>query len=116
MSSPSSPSGESDFSVFTSLRYDPQLLHCLANTAASSLDQPTPFYLLSHHRDRMLQAAENFSYPPVAISLLRSLPAFVQRLQEAVDAHPGGKEGQLRVSLGARTTGWGDFVLTNYDG
>ena len=93
----SSAPKESDFSVFTSLRYDLQLLSCPANTAASSLAHPTPFYLLSHHHDRLLQAAENFSFPTAAISLLRPLSVFTQRLQDAVDAHPRGREGHLRV-------------------
>jgi len=86
-----------DFSIFTSLRYDLQLLSSPANTAASSLSTPTPFYLLSHHRDRMLAAATHFSYPPAAISVLHSLEAYTQRLQEAVDTCAYGQEQPLKV-------------------
>ncbi|KAF8253527.1 hypothetical protein K440DRAFT_593309 [Wilcoxina mikolae CBS 423.85] len=86
-----------DFSIFTSLRYDPQLLSSPANTAASSLSAPTPFYLLSHHRDRMLAAATHFSYPSAAISILHSLEAYTQRLQEAVDACAYGRERPLKL-------------------
>lgn len=86
-----------DFSIFTSLRYDPQLLNSHANTEASSLSSPTPFYLLSHHRDRMLAAATHFSYPPAAAAILHSLEAFAQRLQEAVDTSAFGGAGPLKV-------------------
>ena len=86
-----------DFSIFTSLRYDPQLLECPENTAASSLASPTPFYLLSHHRDRMLAAATHFQYPPAATAILQSLEAFEQKLQEAVDASPFAPAQPLKV-------------------
>ncbi|KAF8540575.1 aminotransferase class IV-domain-containing protein [Trichophaea hybrida] len=94
---PTDPSEAGDFSIFTSLRYDPQLLSSPANTTASSLSAPTPFYLLSHHRDRMLAAAIHFSYPLVAISILHSLEAYTQRLQEAVDACTYGRERPLKL-------------------
>ncbi|KAI5856991.1 aminotransferase [Tricharina praecox] len=109
MPSPPSSSEEGNFSIFTTLRYDPLLLSSTANTSASSLPHPTPFYLLSHHRDRMLQAAENFSYPSSATSLLQSLSAFARRLQDAVDAEGEGalrakailtRTGELTVELG----------------
>lgn len=81
--------------VFTSLRYDRQLLSSPANTAASSpspeaKQEATPFYLLAHHRDRMLAAAEHFGYPAEATAVLESLELFSRRLQEAVDAAGGG--------------------------
>jgi 4-amino-4-deoxychorismate lyase len=91
------PAADSDFSIFTSLRYDPLLLSCPANTVASSLGAATPFYLLSHHRDRMLAAAEHFSYPAAATSVLRDLGAFTQRLEEAIDESAHGREGPLKV-------------------
>jgi hypothetical protein len=92
-----SPSVDGQYSIFTSLRYDPQLLSCPANTLASSLSAPTPFYLLSHHRDRMLAAAEHFSYPAATTSVLRDLDVFAQRLDEAIDASGSGRDGPLKV-------------------
>ena len=84
--------------VFTSLRYDPALLSCPANTAAS--DVSTPFYLLSHHRDRMLAAVSHFSFPAASTSILHSLDAFTQRLQEAVTTSGSGSDPlKLKVSL-----------------
>ncbi|KAA8903034.1 aminotransferase [Sphaerosporella brunnea] len=100
MGSTPAPSTDGEFAVFTSLRYDPQLLTCAANTAASSLSAPTPFYLLSHHRDRMLSAAEHFSYPPTTTALLRDLSTFAQRLNQAVDVSGHALiDGQLKPIL-----------------
>ncbi|OBT75167.1 hypothetical protein VF21_05469 [Pseudogymnoascus sp. 05NY08] len=80
MSSP-----EPTFDLFTSLRYDPLLLTCAANTTLSP--SPSPFYMLSHHRDRILDAARHFNWP-LAVSRLSGpsgLDHFLTTLKDAVD-------------------------------
>lgn len=59
---------DQDFQLFTSLRYDPQLLHNKPNTemCESAGISSTPFYMLPYHRDRMLQAAEHFGWADAA--------------------------------------------------
>lgn len=52
------------FSLFSSLRYDPQLLATLDNVP------PSPFYLLHYHHDRILRAAHSFEWPSHATSPL----------------------------------------------
>ena len=86
--------GDGGITAFTSLRYDRQLLLSPANMADFSMSpaakkEATPFYLLAHHRDRMLAAAEHFGYPAGATAVLQSLELFARRLQEAVDAAGG---------------------------
>jgi 4-amino-4-deoxychorismate lyase len=54
---------EADFSLFSSLRYDPNLLQIPANASVSHKpDTPSPFYMLRFHRDRMLLAAKYFQW------------------------------------------------------
>ncbi|KFZ17295.1 hypothetical protein V501_01825 [Pseudogymnoascus sp. VKM F-4519 (FW-2642)] len=80
MSSPSQT-----FDLFTSLRYDPLLLTCAANTTLSP--SPSPFYMLSHHRDRILSAAQHFNWP-LAVARLSGpsgLDHFLAALKDAVD-------------------------------
>ncbi|OBT92397.1 hypothetical protein VE01_09294 [Pseudogymnoascus verrucosus] len=76
---------EPTFDLFTSLRYDPLLLTCAANTTLSP--SPSPFYMLSHHRDRILSAAQHFNWP-LAIARLSGpsgLDHFLAALKDAVD-------------------------------
>lgn len=102
MDPPGTGSGVGDGGIvaFTSLRYDRQLLSSPANMANFSMSpaakkEATPFYLLAHHRDRMLAAAEHFGYPAGATAVLQSLELFARRLQEAVDA--AGGDGPFKV-------------------
>lgn len=96
-----SDSPESDFQLFTSLRYDPRLRECAANTAIGP--GPSPFYMLSLHRDRMLEAAHQFGFleaearlsgPTGLENLLATLKASVdttsttcRRVKALVDKH-----------------------------
>ncbi|KAI9743901.1 MAG: hypothetical protein M1818_002635 [Claussenomyces sp. TS43310] len=50
-----------DFQLFSSLRFDPILSQCPANTVLGGA--PSPLYMLSYHRDRMLYAAQHFQWP-----------------------------------------------------
>ncbi|KAK7535168.1 uncharacterized protein J3D65DRAFT_630320 [Phyllosticta citribraziliensis] len=61
---------EPSFSVFTSLRYDPQLSTCHQNNSPlCSFKSDSPFYMLRYHRDRMLEAALFFEWSAVANQL-----------------------------------------------
>ncbi|RDW91242.1 hypothetical protein BP5796_02407 [Coleophoma crateriformis] len=58
-----------DFQLFSSLRYDPILLSNSVNTQLSPGKQPSPFYMLEYHRDRILQAAEHFGWSQAIAAL-----------------------------------------------
>jgi len=71
-----------DFQLFSSLRFDPILRQCQANTDIGN--EESPFYMLPYHRDRMLQAAEHFQWPK-AISRI-SGPEGVKYLRKAIES------------------------------
>ncbi|KAK0121617.1 hypothetical protein ONS95_009904 [Cadophora gregata] len=80
---------EPDFQLFSSLRYDPLLLPLTINTAAwdGEIKFFSPFYMLPYHRDRMLQAAENFGWTKAA-DTIRGTEGFnflLKKLNEGVD-------------------------------
>ncbi|KAI9842808.1 MAG: hypothetical protein M1837_006911 [Sclerophora amabilis] len=61
--SPPEEDPAADFSLFSSLRYDPQLLQSAPNSDLSGRKgHPSPFYMLRFHRDRMLAAAAHFGW------------------------------------------------------
>jgi hypothetical protein len=80
-------SPEQDFRLFTSLRFDPRLLECAANTAAGP--GPSPFYMLSLHRDRMLEAAKHFGFSKAEARLSgpSGLENLLQTLKDLVDVN-----------------------------
>ncbi|MCJ1270916.1 hypothetical protein MMC22_010813 [Lobaria immixta] len=51
-----------DFEIFTSIRGDIILVESELNTELSTTSQPSQFYMLRYHRDRMLAAAEEFGW------------------------------------------------------
>jgi 4-amino-4-deoxychorismate lyase len=57
-------SQEPDYQLFSSLRFDPILLQSSSNSALGN--GPSSFYMLSYHRDRMLQAAQHFRWTAAA--------------------------------------------------
>ncbi|KAF7929696.1 hypothetical protein EAE99_004600 [Botrytis elliptica] len=65
------PNPNPTFQLFTSLRYDPLLLQSPQNIESWPLPTPTPspFYMLPYHRDRLLQAATHFSFPPAILAI-----------------------------------------------
>jgi 4-amino-4-deoxychorismate lyase len=96
------------FQLFTSLRYDPLLTTLSINTSHWDDDlkngSPSPFYMLPHHRDRILQAALHFGWTEAAakISGHEGFTNLLNSLTTAIDTtspHP------LRVR-----------VLLSYDG
>jgi 4-amino-4-deoxychorismate lyase len=54
---------EDEFQLFTSLRYDPLLLKSDENSRSIlNFVAPSPFYMLTYHRDRMVEAAQHFDF------------------------------------------------------
>lgn len=51
-----------DFEILTSVRSDKILTQSPLNAELSASDQPSQFYMLHYHRDRMLAAAEHFGW------------------------------------------------------
>ena len=73
-------SSSPDFQLFTSIRYDPLLLSSEENSRADlNFITPSPFYMLTYHRDRMVEAAQHFDFDPVT-SKLADGPALHQEL------------------------------------
>ncbi|KAK1593093.1 aminodeoxychorismate lyase [Colletotrichum navitas] len=91
-----------DFQLFTSLRYDPELLTVpkrrLVN-AGWNARMTSSFYMLDLHRDRMLRAATYWNWT-LAIETLWGA-AGLQRLTEAIESFLAqhGKESALRVKV-----------------
>jgi 4-amino-4-deoxychorismate lyase len=77
----------SDIQLYSSLRYDPLLIALPINT--ESWDEknkgPSPFYILKHHRDRLLQAAEYFGWTGAA-DAIRGPDGFTQLLKKLNEA------------------------------
>jgi len=72
---------EPDYQLFSSLRFDPLLLHSSANTTLHG--SKSPFYMLPYHRDRILQAATHFGWPAAEQTLTG--PEGLQRLGQALE-------------------------------
>lgn len=81
------------FQLFSSVRYDPILLQSSHNTALWTdvgfrSGEPSPFYMLPYHRDRMLQAAQHFAWDK-AISRIQGpegLKYLLSVLESAIDS------------------------------
>ena len=75
--------------LFTTLRYDPDLLTSPSNTAVSPSHAPSPFYMLQHHWDRLEHTPATIfpatDLPPVHPSrLFPDPPTFHRRLSAAI--------------------------------
>ncbi|KAI1497104.1 aminotransferase [Biscogniauxia marginata] len=84
-----------DFQLFTSLRYDPALLKLPTEGFADIgwNGQPSPFYMLDFHRDRMLRAATHWGWIAAVDTLagdqgLKRLQAFLQDITRHVGHGP----------------------------
>jgi 4-amino-4-deoxychorismate lyase len=77
--------GQPDFQLFSSLRFDVLLLESPANCALSMA--PSPFYMLPYHRDRMLEAATHFGWSGAAerIRGAQGLRYITQKLEASMD-------------------------------
>ena len=85
------------FDLFSSLRYDPILLNSSTNSALwPTKPTSTPFYMLSYHRDRMLQAAEYFQWSE-AVSKLKGEEGLNNLLKKLESSIGSSCQDALRV-------------------
>lgn len=100
---------ESDFDLFTSLRYEPKLAtdpkpELTGSPGAWNVSKPSsPLYMLDYHRDRMLRAASHFGWTDAITVIdgdagLARLEAFILSLSEVGDV-------PLRVKVTLSKTG-----------
>lgn len=81
----------SHFDIFTSIRSDKILTQSALNAELSASGQPSQFYMLRYHRDRMLAAAQHFSWED-AIKTLAG-PAGLTLLEKTLLQHPDDEYG-----------------------
>src|SRR3954454_15946496 len=91
---------ESDFQLFTSIRYDPILLSSNENSRSDlNFITPSPFYMLAYHRDRMREAAQHFDFHEVEEKLRNGKALHEELLQEVKRwVERGGQDGPLKAS------------------
>ncbi|KAF3007661.1 hypothetical protein E8E13_008943 [Curvularia kusanoi] len=96
------------FQLFTSIRYDPLLLTSTENSRPDlNFVTPSPFYMLTYHRDRMVEAAQHFDFDTVT-SALSDGPALHNELLRRVktwQAQEGVKDGPLKLRILFDTAG-----------
>lgn len=88
--------------VFTTVRWDPVLLGCAENTAASC-NCPCPFYMLEHHWTRLQIAKWNTSL--VRSSAAELLQVLLSAVRQWLANHPGEDPESLRVKHRVYTSG-----------
>lgn len=67
-----------DFSLFTSLRYDAQLLTSDENTKLSGNGQPSPLYNFVFHYERLINALDHFGWSTKSNSSTDSHPDVIK--------------------------------------
>lgn len=96
---------EPTFQLFSSLRYDPLLLSSKTNTESwPSILRPStgsPFYMLTYHRDRMLQAAQHFGWVEAAAKVegAEGLGRLIEALNKAIDSSTATKPLRVKTLL-----------------
>ncbi|KAJ4384879.1 Aminodeoxychorismate lyase [Didymella sp. IMI 355093] len=90
------------FQLFTSIRYDPLLLTSKENSRPDlNFVTPSPFYMLTYHRDRMVEAAQHFDFDAVTRALTDGL-ALHQTLLSKIrgwQAQENKDDGPLKVRI-----------------
>lgn len=89
-----------DFSLFTTMRYDPRLKQIPgegAKTAGWNFENESPLYMLDFHRDRILRAATHWEWKP-AIEALTGDKGLASISQKAVDL-VGPSQSPLRLRI-----------------
>lgn len=91
---------ETDFRLFTSIRYDPLLLTSSENSRQElNFITPSPLYMLVYHRDRMREAAQHFDFDAVEERLKDGKALHEELLREVKRwIEQGNKDGSLKVS------------------
>lgn len=75
------PMGPVDFEIFTSIRSDVVLKDSRFNTSLSDTGEPSQFYMLRYHRDRLLSAAKQFNFTEAIKFLSGSESAHILELE-----------------------------------
>ncbi|MCJ1466795.1 hypothetical protein MMC07_005415 [Pseudocyphellaria aurata] len=90
-----------DFEIFTSIRGDAILVESEFNTELSIIGQPSPFYMLRYHRDRLLAAAKQFGWAKAVQALDDSagLLLLERRLFEHLELDPGNFNVQCPIKV-----------------
>lgn len=70
-----------DFEIFTSIRSDVVLKDSLYNKSLSGTGEPSQFYMLRFHRDRLLSAANQFNWTEVIKFLSGSASAHLLEMK-----------------------------------
>ncbi|KAF3041315.1 hypothetical protein E8E12_005466 [Didymella heteroderae] len=90
------------FQLFTSIRYDPLLLTSEENSRPDlNFLTPSPFYMLTYHRDRMVEAAQHFDFDAVTKALTDG-PALHSVLLSKIrvwQAKENKEDGPLKVRI-----------------
>ncbi|KAF1931187.1 uncharacterized protein M421DRAFT_57024 [Didymella exigua CBS 183.55] len=103
------------FQLFTSIRYDHLLLTSKENSRPElNFITPSPFYMLTYHRDRMVEAAQHFDFSPV-VAFLADGTALHRNLQQRVTEWRAKEEKQdgplkVRISFDAEANMSVDFL------
>ncbi|KAL1978340.1 hypothetical protein VTN31DRAFT_1199 [Thermomyces dupontii] len=88
---------DAQFQIISSLRFDPELPEVIAQYAPQHYPKPrnSPFYLLSYHRDRLLDAAEQFQWDQAVALLRRDAEEFADSLDKYIPDR--SKPWRLRI-------------------
>ncbi|KAL1993933.1 hypothetical protein VTN49DRAFT_2602 [Thermomyces lanuginosus] len=88
---------DAQFQIVSSLRFDPELPEIVAQYALQHYPQPqnSPYYLLSYHRDRLLEAAEEFQWDQAVALLRRDVESFADSLDKYIPDR--SKPWRLRI-------------------
>ena len=87
MTSMSPPAATLAFQIISSLRYDPDLPKVITRNADNQhYPAPThsPYYLLSYHRDRLINAARHFKWDKALDFLQQDLDSFERFLDDSI--------------------------------
>ncbi|KAK3327439.1 putative 4-amino-4-deoxychorismate protein [Cercophora scortea] len=119
---------QESLSIFSTLRYDPQLLQVPSGSmdhAGWNHKTTSPFYMLNYHRDRMLNAAVYFGWERVVETLSgdEGLDLLATMLTRAIASTPGIDQTspvRLRVSFAGNDPSmnieaWGSFSETTLE-
>ncbi|KAJ5492978.1 hypothetical protein N7539_001724 [Penicillium diatomitis] len=76
------------FQIISSLRYDPELPRVTGSLPTDEyfpVPRHSPYYLLSYHRDRLINAAKHFQWDEALESLQKDLSVFEDFLNSAIE-------------------------------
>ena len=80
------------FDIISTIRYDPLLIHSEENTRVNATinntlaEIPTPFYMSSYHRDRMLASAKAFGWNISPLEGPEGFERFLGLLQDHLES------------------------------